>query len=171
MRSVVNPAGHRAALAPDRPGAGAAAVAAASARRGLRWRSLRVGSAGAHGPWLTRQHSVGAHHRGGCRSGRETGESFAGAPSRCLCQSDADRFPVPLAGELIRDSEVQVKTSKTRLEPLRQALMQLTATTPEWISWPVETSPAYGSWALDAVSSDVLPPAASATPENGPPAG
>ena len=69
-------------------------------------------------------------------------------------------------GELMRDSEVQLllKTSKTCLEPLRQALMQLHSyDTPEWISWPVETSPAYGSWALDAISS--------ATPESGPPAG
>ena len=77
-------------------------------------------------------------------------------------------------GEVMRDSEVQLllKTSQTCLEPLQQALMQLHSyDTPEWISWPVETSPAYGAWALDAISSDALPPAASATPESGPPAG
>ena len=77
-------------------------------------------------------------------------------------------------GEVIRDNEVQLllKTSTACLEQLRHVVMQLHSyDTPEWISWPVETSPAYGSWALDAVSSDVLPPAASATPENGPPAG
>ncbi len=77
-------------------------------------------------------------------------------------------------GELMRDCEVQLllKTSKACLEPLRQALMRLHSyDIPEWISWPVETLPAYGSWALDAISSDALPPAASATPESGPPAG
>ena len=77
-------------------------------------------------------------------------------------------------GEVIRDNEVQLllKTSTACLKQLRHVVMQLHSyDTPEWISWPVETSPAYGSWALDAVSSDVLPPAASATPENGPPAG
>ena len=77
-------------------------------------------------------------------------------------------------GGLMRDNEVQLllKTSTACLEQLRHDLTQLHSyDTPEWISWPVETSPDYGSWALDAVSSDALPPAASVTPENGPPAG
>jgi len=77
-------------------------------------------------------------------------------------------------GELMRDNEVQLllKTGEACLESLRAALRELHSyDTPEWISWPVETSPAYSSWALDAISSDVLLPTASVTPESGPPAG
>ena len=51
-------------------------------------------------------------------------------------------------GELMRDNEVQLllKTSEACLESLRAALRELHSyDTPEWISWPVETSPAYSS--------------------------
>ena len=76
-------------------------------------------------------------------------------------------------GELTRDNEVQLllKTSEACLPQLRQALTELHSyDTPEWVSWPVETSLAYGSWARAAVSSDALPPAASDKPGSVPPA-
>lgn len=77
-------------------------------------------------------------------------------------------------GRLERDSEVQLllKTSSVQLEQLRQAVMELHSyDTPEWLSWPVDASPAYGIWARAELSSDGSRQAAGETPGSGPPAG
>ena len=54
-------------------------------------------------------------------------------------------------------SEVGVlfKTTAERLEPLRRAVMELHSyDTPEWLSWPVEASQDYGSWAAASCCSE-----------------
>ena len=66
-------------------------------------------------------------------------------------------------GALQRSHEVQLlmKTSPQQLEALRAAVSELHSyDTPEWLSWPVTASPAYGSWALAELSSGASPPAA-----------
>ena len=77
-------------------------------------------------------------------------------------------------GELQRDAEVQLllKTSADQLGRLREAVMELHSyDTPEWLTWPVEASGAYGAWALAHLSSDGLRPAPAGTPGDEPPAG
>ena len=77
-------------------------------------------------------------------------------------------------GELQQSSEVQLlfKTSSARLSQLQQVVMALHSyDVPEWLAWPVEASPAYGSWALSELSSDGPPPDPAATRSNGHPAG
>ena len=77
-------------------------------------------------------------------------------------------------GELQRDAEVQLllKTSADLLGRLREAVMELHSyDTPEWLTWPVEASGAYGAWALSQLSSDGLRPAPAGTPGDEPPAG
>ncbi len=66
-------------------------------------------------------------------------------------------------GALQRSHEVQLlmKTSPQHLEALRAAVSELHSyDTPEWLSWPVMASPAYGTWALAELNSDASPPAA-----------
>ena len=54
-----------------------------------------------------------------------------------------------------------MKTSTQHLEVLRSVVSELHSyDTPEWLSWPVMSSPAYGAWALAELSSDASPPAA-----------
>ncbi|MEB3247301.1 MAG: divalent cation tolerance protein CutA, partial [Synechococcus sp.] len=81
-------------------------------------------------------------------------------------------------GELQQSSEVQLlfKTSSARLSQLQQVVMALHSyDVPEWLAWPVEASPAYGSWVLSELSSELSsdgpPPDPAATRSNGPPAG
>ncbi len=77
-------------------------------------------------------------------------------------------------GELQRDAEVQLllKTSANQLFRLREAVMELHSyDTPEWLTWPVEASGAYGAWALAQLSSDGLRRAPAGTPGDEPPAG
>ena len=77
-------------------------------------------------------------------------------------------------GELQRDAEVQLllKTSADQLGRLREAVMELHSyDTPEWLTWPVEASGAYGAWTLAQLSSDGLRPAPARTPGDEPPAG
>ena len=77
-------------------------------------------------------------------------------------------------GELQRDAEVQLllKTSSDQLGSLQDAVMDLHSyDTPEWLTWPVEASAAYGAWALAQLSSDGLRPAPAGTPGDEPPAG
>ena len=77
-------------------------------------------------------------------------------------------------GELQRDAEVQLllKTSADQLGRLRDAVMDLHSyDTPEWLTWPVEASGAYGAWTLAQLSSDGLRPAPAGTPGDEPPAG
>ena len=66
-------------------------------------------------------------------------------------------------GALQRSHEVQLlmKTSAQHLEALHAAVSELHSyDTPEWLSWPVTASPAYGTWALTELSSGASPPAA-----------
>ena len=77
-------------------------------------------------------------------------------------------------GELQRETEVQLllKTSTHQLQRLQEAVMELHSyDTPEWLTWPVEASGAYGAWALAQLSSDGLRPAPAGTPGDEPPAG
>ena len=65
-------------------------------------------------------------------------------------------------GELEHSYEAQLlmKTSAQHLEALRLAVSELHSyDTPEWLSWPVTASPAYGAWALAELSSDASRPA------------
>ena len=65
-------------------------------------------------------------------------------------------------GALQAAHEVQLlmKTSAQHLEPLRSAVSELHSyDTPEWLSWPVTASPAYGAWAVAELSSDASQPA------------
>ena len=76
-------------------------------------------------------------------------------------------------GELQREEEVQLlfKTSAGQLSRLQEAVMELHSyDTPEWLTWPVEASGAYGAWALAQLSSDGLLPGPAGTLGNGPPA-
>ena len=60
-------------------------------------------------------------------------------------------------GELTRDNEVQLllKTSEACLEPLRLALTELHSyDTPEWLSWPAQSSVVYGSWVAASCFND-----------------
>ena len=60
-------------------------------------------------------------------------------------------------GGLQEDREVQLlmKTTAEQLEPLRRAVMELHSyDTPEWLSWPVEASQDYGSWAAASCCSE-----------------
>ena len=66
-------------------------------------------------------------------------------------------------GGLQQSHEVQLlmKTSTQHLEALRSVVSELHSyDIPEWLSWPVTASPAYGAWALAELSSDASPPAA-----------
>ena len=66
-------------------------------------------------------------------------------------------------GALQASHEVQLlmKTSAQHVDILRLAVSELHSyDTPEWLCWPVTTSPAYGSWAIAELSSDASPPAA-----------
>ena len=77
-------------------------------------------------------------------------------------------------GHLERESEVQMllKTSAAGLELLRETVMDLHSyDTPEWLTWSVEASGAYGAWTLAQLSSDGLWPAPAGTPGDEPPAG
>ena len=77
-------------------------------------------------------------------------------------------------GELQRDQEVQllIKTTGDRLDQLHRAVIELHSyDTPEWLSWPAHTSPAYGSWTAEAVSPVDQQPGLSGIPGGGPPAG
>ena len=77
-------------------------------------------------------------------------------------------------GELQQSSEVQLlfKTSSAKLSQLQLAVMALHSyDVPEWLAWQVETSPAYGRWALSELISDGPPPDPGATRSNGHPAG
>ena len=59
------------------------------------------------------------------------------------------------------ETQLLMKTSAQHLEALRSAVSELHSyDTPEWLSWPVTSSPAYGAWALAELSSDASPPAA-----------
>lgn len=63
-------------------------------------------------------------------------------------------------GTIQRASEVQLllKTSPECLGALHRAVMELHSyDIPEWLSWPVQSSEAYGLWALAAVNSDGMP--------------
>ena len=60
-----------------------------------------------------------------------------------------------------QEAQLLMKTSSRHLASLRAAVAELHSyDTPEWLSWPVTASPAYGAWALAELSSDVQPPAA-----------
>ena len=77
-------------------------------------------------------------------------------------------------GQLQRDLEVQLmlKTSPCCLSALREAVLQLHSyDTPEWITWPVKASPAYGDWLQEELRTDELSPAASDQRESEHPAG
>ena len=66
-------------------------------------------------------------------------------------------------GALQASHEVQllIKTSAKHVDALRSAVSELHSyDTPEWLSWPVTASPAYGTWALTELSSGASPPAA-----------
>ena len=66
-------------------------------------------------------------------------------------------------GALQCSHEVQLlmKTSAQHLDALRSVVAELHSyDTPEWLSWPATSSPAYGAWALAELSSDASPPAA-----------
>ena len=66
-------------------------------------------------------------------------------------------------GALQRSHEAQLlmKTSAQHLDALRVAVSELHSyDTPEWLSWPVTASPAYGAWARAELSSDASPPTA-----------
>jgi len=66
-------------------------------------------------------------------------------------------------GALQRSHEAQLlmKTSAQHLDALRVAVSELHSyDTPEWLSWPVTASPAYGAWARAERSSDASPPTA-----------
>ena len=66
-------------------------------------------------------------------------------------------------GELQGSHEVQllIKTSAKHVDALRSAVSELHSyDTPEWLSWPVTASPAYGAWAIAELSSGASPPAA-----------
>ena len=66
-------------------------------------------------------------------------------------------------GSLQASDEVQLlmKTSAQRVDALRSAVSELHSyDTPEWLSWPVTASPAYGAWVRAELSSDASPPAA-----------
>ena len=59
------------------------------------------------------------------------------------------------------EAQLLMKTSTQHLAALRVAVLELHSyDTPEWLSWPVTASPAYGAWALAELSSDASPPAA-----------
>ena len=65
-------------------------------------------------------------------------------------------------GALQASHEVQllIKTSAKHVDALRSAVSELHSyDTPEWLSWPVTASPAYGAWAIAELSSDASPPA------------
>ena len=65
--------------------------------------------------------------------------------------------------------QLLLKTSADQLGRLWETLMELHSyDTPEWLSWPVEASAGYGTWALAQLSSDGLLPGRSGTPGNGP---
>ena len=52
-------------------------------------------------------------------------------------------------GEQQLDAEVQLllKTTASRLEALQGAVLELHSyETPEWVTWPVQASSAYGQW-------------------------
>ena len=52
-------------------------------------------------------------------------------------------------GEQQLDAEVQLllKTTASRLQALQVAVMELHSyETPEWVTWPVQASAAYGQW-------------------------
>ena len=77
-------------------------------------------------------------------------------------------------GQLQRDPEVQLmlKTSRFCVEALQEAVLQLHSyDTPEWITWPVRASQAYGDWLQQELRSDASSPAPSDRPESGPQAG
>ena len=77
-------------------------------------------------------------------------------------------------GGLVRESEVQLlmKTSSSRLEALKQAVMTLHSyDTPEWLSWSVDAAPAYRDWLMGELSSDASLPAPGAEPGSVRPAG
>ncbi|MBL6801995.1 MAG: divalent-cation tolerance protein CutA [Cyanobacteria bacterium] len=77
-------------------------------------------------------------------------------------------------GVLQQATEVQLlfKTSSARLSQLQQAVMALHSyDVPEWLAWPVDASPAYGSWARSELSSDGPPPDPAERRSNGHPAG
>ena len=66
-------------------------------------------------------------------------------------------------GALQASHEVQllIKTSAKHVDALRSAVSELHSyDTPEWLSWPVTASPAYGAWAIAELSSGASPPAA-----------
>ena len=66
-------------------------------------------------------------------------------------------------GSLQASHEVQLlmKTSAQHVDALRLAVSELHSyDTPEWLCWPVTTSPAYAAWAIAELSSDASPPAA-----------
>ena len=59
------------------------------------------------------------------------------------------------------EAQLLMKTSAQTLEALRVAVLELHSyDMPEWLSWPVTASPAYGAWALAELSSDASLPAA-----------
>ena len=65
-------------------------------------------------------------------------------------------------GALQCSHEVQLlmKTSAQHLDALRSVVAELHSyDTPEWLSWPATSSPAYGAWALAELSLDASPPA------------
>ena len=59
------------------------------------------------------------------------------------------------------EAQLLMKTAAQHVNALRSAVLELHSyDTPEWLSWPVTASPAYGTWAVAELSSDVSPPAA-----------
>ena len=59
------------------------------------------------------------------------------------------------------EAQLLMKTAAQHVDALRSAVLELHSyDTPEWLSWPVTASPAYGTWAVAELSSDVSPPAA-----------
>ena len=59
------------------------------------------------------------------------------------------------------EAQLLMKTSTQHLAALRVAVLELHSyDTPEWLSWPVTASPAYGAWALAELTSDASPSAA-----------
>ena len=72
------------------------------------------------------------------------------------------------------EHEVQLllKTTPDQLERLYRAVMELHSyDTPEWLVWPADASPAYGSWARELLRTDGRKPGPAAAPGSEPPAG